>query len=75
MGPKFIRAIRYTVVCGAIQRTTTSDGYFQKLRQGIRHKKYVNLYALFMLVYTKNSCLWIDVNVTINSRYDLHALN
>ena len=30
MGPKFIGAIRYSVVYGAIKRTTPSDGYFQK---------------------------------------------
>ena len=75
MGPKFIGAIRYSVVCGAIKRTTPSDGYFQNKDKKYVIKKYVNLYALFKLVYTKNSCLWIGVNVTINSRYDLHALS
>ena len=30
MGPKFIRAVRYSVVHSVIYRTTPSDGYFQK---------------------------------------------
>ena len=53
MGPKFIGAIRYSVVCGAIKRTTPSDGYFQNKDKEYVIKKYVNLYAFLSLYILK----------------------